>query len=556
VALGVASRQLDLLDPVTRFCDGALPPNSIFVFLHGQRDALFPDDMFTDLFAAVGRRSVPPSVVATVMVLQRLEGLSDREAADRYTFDARWRYAAGVGGWDGPDRAGFAHTVLVDMRERLRRSQRPDRVFEVALGAARQAGLLGRRRVLDSTPLYDAVATMDTITLIRSAIRGLLGVTGDGLAEQLRGVLRCGDDYTTAGKPVIDWDDTTAREALVDSRARDGYALLAVLDGVELPDAVGQAAHLLATVLGQDLDTDDNGQLRIARKVAPDRVISTVDPEARHGHKTSHRGFDGYKGHLAIDPDIELITAIAVTPGNAGDVEPVADLITDLTTTEPATTEPATTEPATTEPATTEPATTEPATTEPATAVYGDAAYGAGEVLDRLHNAGIDPKTKVQPPVAPAGKFTKDQFDIDLDAQQVTCPNQITIPIRPVTSHPRHAGKADFGAACAPCPLRAQCTDSKTGRHITIGHHEAHLTAARTRQQDPAWKADYRATRPKVERKIAHLMRRRHGGRRARMRGQHRIAADFALLAAATNLARLATLGLTHTPHRGWAINP
>ena len=105
----------------------------------------------------------------------------------------------------------------------------------------------------------------------------------------------------------------------------------------------------------------------------------------------------------------------------------------------------------------------------------------------------------------------------------------------------------------AGCPLRAQCTDSKTGRQITIGRHEAHLAAARTRQQDPAWKADYRATRPKIERKIAHLMRRRHGGRRARMRGRLRIAADFTLLAAAVNLARLATLGLTHTP-QGWTL--
>src|SRR5438105_2417955 len=99
------------------------------------------------------------------MVLQRLEGLSDREAVDRFTFDARWRYAAGVGGWDGTGRVGFARTVLVDLRERLRRSERPDRVFQVALDAVRAAGLLGRRRVLDSTPLYDAVATMDTITV-------------------------------------------------------------------------------------------------------------------------------------------------------------------------------------------------------------------------------------------------------------------------------------------------------------------------------------------------------------------------------------------------------
>jgi len=165
-----------MFDDVVRFCEGSLPENSIYGFLARERDRLFPDEMFADLFTAVGRRSVPPSVVATVMVLQRLEGLSDREAVERYAFDVRWRYAAGVGGYGGVGWVRFAHTVLVDMRERLRISRCPDRVFEVALAAAREAGLLGRKRVLDSTPLYDAVATMDTVTLIRSALRGLLGV--------------------------------------------------------------------------------------------------------------------------------------------------------------------------------------------------------------------------------------------------------------------------------------------------------------------------------------------------------------------------------------------
>ena len=110
VSLGEAPRQLDLLDPVTRFCDESLPASSIYGFLFRERDRLFADELFTDLFAAIGRRSVPPSVVAVVMVLQRLEGLSDREAVDRFTFDARWRYAAGVGGWDGAGPVGFANT--------------------------------------------------------------------------------------------------------------------------------------------------------------------------------------------------------------------------------------------------------------------------------------------------------------------------------------------------------------------------------------------------------------------------------------------------------------
>ena len=542
MSLGEAPRQLDLLDPVTRFCDESLPAGSIYGFLFRERDRLFPDELFADLFAAIGRRSVPPSVVATVMVLQRLEGLSDREAVDRFTFDARWRYAAGVGGWDGAGPAGFAHTVLVDMRERLRGSQRPDRVFEVALTAARQAGLVGRRRVLDSTPLYDAVATMDTVTLIRSAIRGLLGVADPVLEQRLRAVLSSGDQYVTAGKPVVDWDDKAARTALVDARARDGYALLQVLEGQkELPEPVDQAARLLATVLGQDLepDPDNPGGWRIARRVAKDRVISTVDPEARHGHKTNHRGYDGYKGHAAVDPDSEIITAVAVTPGNTGDVEPVADLIADLTNPD----------------LDDHPATGDENAAAGDPAVYGDAAYGAGDVLERLEEAGIEAMTKVQPPVAPAGMFTKDQFDIDLQAQTVTCPIGITIPIRPVRGDKKQAGKAEFGMHCRTCPLADMCTSSKSGRRITISRHEARLTAARTRQRDQAWKADYQATRPKVERKIAHLVRRRHGGRRARMRGTLRIAADFALLAAAVNLARLARLGLAHT-HGAWTLNP
>ena len=153
--------------------------------MHREHDQLFPDEAFVDLFAAKGRRSVPPSVVATVMVLQRLEGLSDREAVERYSFDARWRYACGVGSYDTGGWSGFSHTVLVDLRMRLRESSRPDRVFEVALQAAKAAGLVGRKRVLDSTPLYDAVATMDTITLIRSAIRNLVKIAEPELRVEL-----------------------------------------------------------------------------------------------------------------------------------------------------------------------------------------------------------------------------------------------------------------------------------------------------------------------------------------------------------------------------------
>jgi hypothetical protein len=187
------------------------------------------------------------------------------------------------------------------------------------LDAAREAGLVGAKRVLDSTPLYDAVATMDTITLIRSAIRGLLKLAGDELRSELEAALTSGDDYASGAKPRIDWDDEEERKALIDSRARDGYALLRLLDGRKLDPSVTEAAALLASVLGQDLEEADDGSFRIARRVAKDRIISTLDPEARHGHKTSARGFDSYKGHAAIDPDSEIITDTEVSPGNVVD---------------------------------------------------------------------------------------------------------------------------------------------------------------------------------------------------------------------------------------------
>ncbi len=533
MSLGLTPRQSGLFATTTSFCESRVPADSIYGLLHRQCFELFPDEMFADLFMDVGRRSVPPTIVAVVMVLQRLEGCSDREAVDRFTYDLRWKYAAGGLDFDYP---GFVHTVLVDMRARLAASEEPDRVFEVTLAAAREAGLVGRRRVLDSTALYDAVVTMDTVTLIRSAIRGVLAACASWEERALRAVLARDDDYRSAGKPVCDWEDRSAREELVDALARDARAVLAVLDGRELEPALARAAELLATVVGQDLESGEEGRFRIVRKVAKDRVISTVDPDARHGHKTAARGFDGYKGHLAIDPDSEMIVATDVSAGNAGDQTAVADLLAaDLPTAETAETA----------------ETTE--TTMIADGplmVYGDSAYGTGALLDSFEQSGIDTRVKTQPPRAPGGRFPKSEFRVDLDAGTVTCPAAHTVATRAITG----GQIARFGALCGACPLAANCTSSRSGRTIHLGEHERHLAAARAHQTDPEWKADYTQTRPTVERKIAHLMRRKHGGRHARVRGKPKVAADFQLLAAAVNLARLGVLGLTRQSG-GWALS-
>jgi hypothetical protein len=242
MTLGKSPTSEDAFRSGTSFCQDYVSANSIYGLLYRESHRLFPDEAFADLFADIGRASVPPRIVSVVMVLQRLEGLSDREAADRITFDLRWQYAAG--GLDF-SYAGFVHTVLVDMRARLRRSERPNRIFETALEVAHEAGLIGRRRVLDSTALYDAVATQDTVTLIRSAIRGLLRIVDEKLGTELRACCTRDDDYIAPGKPSCDWEDVQAREALVDALARDAYAILAALDGRTLTSEVMQAVKLV-----------------------------------------------------------------------------------------------------------------------------------------------------------------------------------------------------------------------------------------------------------------------------------------------------------------------
>jgi hypothetical protein len=231
---------------------------------------------------------------------------------------------------------------------------------------------------------------------------------------------------------------------------------------------------------------------------------------------------------VAVDPDSEVICAAEVSAATAGDAAVAPTLLGDLTPEGQGGGQAA------------------------RAVIYGDSAYGTGAHLAWLGRQQLTSMVKAQLPTAPGNRFAKDQFRIDLAAGTVTCPARVTTPILPTA---RGGGRARFGAACSVCPLRDACTSSVRGRVVAIHPHEADLAAARARQRDPAWLADYRATRPKVERKLAHLLRRRHGGRRARVRGLERVAQDFRLLAAATNLARFASLGLRFTAS-GWQVQP
>jgi len=294
----------------------------VYRFLAENRLGLFPDEMFVDLFASGrGRPSQPASVVAVVLVLQALEGCSDREAVERLRCDVRWKAAAGL----AVDDEGFHCSVLSLWRARLRASGRPQRVFDAVREWAAACGALSgsRRRALDSTVLDDAVATQDTVTMVSSQIRRVRRLVGAAAALELaRG-------YDGRARPACDWSDAGERAWLIDEPVTDAGAVLDAAEGLDLTDEQADAVGLLAVVAGQDVEADPKipGRWRIARRVARGRVVSTVDPEARHARKTRSRRRDGYKAHVVAEPDTGLITAVEPTAADASDARVGARLL-------------------------------------------------------------------------------------------------------------------------------------------------------------------------------------------------------------------------------------
>jgi len=510
---GRAEDQRDLLD-VESVAGHLMKPGSVFAFLAEHRRELFPDELFADLFSSGrGRPSVPADVMASVIVLQALHGLSDADTVDAVTFDLRWKAACGL-----PVTApGFHPTTLTYWRRRLAVSERPNRIFEVVREVVDQTGVLSgkTRRALDSTVLDDAVATQDTVIQLIAAIRRVRREV-PGAAEIV--ATRCtAHDYNDPGKPAIAWNDQAAREQLVDALVRDALAVLAAVGEHDDPKGA-DALALLALIAGQDVELVDEGseppRWRIAQRVAPDRVISVVDPESRHAHKTVHRRQDGFKAHVAVEPDTGIITDCSLTKAAGAENH---DAVVGIALLD--------------------------GETQPVT-VLADSAYGTGHARAALRDAGREAVIKPLPLRAPVpGGFTIDDFAIDFAAGTVTCPAGNTKRIT-------KARNVVFGTACRGCPLRFRCTTAKDGRSLKLHEHEALLRAARRQAETPEFQAVYRQHRPMVERSIAWLTR---GNRKVRYRGIAKNDHWLHHRSAALNLRRLIILGLDRQARR-WAI--
>jgi hypothetical protein len=509
VMLGTVDRQGSLLGVdslLARLFEG--DDDSFYARLASHGGEVIADEDFAECYAAgKGRPSIPPSLLMRAVLCQIREDVSDREAARRAAKDLDWKRALGI----EADEIPFHHTTLSVFRSRLLINDTDGVVRAKTIERAVDVGVFAKKvlAIVDSTGVMGAAAVADTYELLRQAIAKL--VTAAGGAKALPSRLRKRARAYVRGKAVIDWADAAARRGELDALVSTARELLVITAGDE--DCV-EARELLERIIDQDIDEepDDGAGPAIRHGVAPDRVVSVVDPEMRHGRKSQSSRVDGYKAHVLTDHDHEFVLAVTATPANVAEGPQAAPLVEAAKNAGVDVRE-----------------------------MLGDTAYGDGDTRVAVQAAGAKVTAKTQPP-ATTGKFLKTDFEIDPTVPCARCPaGHVTTAVFWQRDHKRRrvAGLQFPREICGECSLREQCTTSPNGRHVMLNFHEARLQAARAEQARAPTRRKLRR-RALVERKLAEL--KMHGMGKARYRGQRRALLQLRLTAAVVNIKKLFTL--------------
>ena len=558
--------QRDLMD-VSPQVARKIEPDSVYAILHEVGPSLLRDEDFAKMYAeGEGRPSHPPSLMAGILLLQRHEDVSDREATQRLKFDLRWQHALRLP-MDFPE---IPHSNLSHFRSRLIVHELEGQVFDRLAEMATEAAVVdpGEEQAIDSSHIFGAAAVQDTYELLQDGVRKLLETALEEAPEEAETLIEDQgiEGRLSAEKPDIDWTSEEERREWLQGIVQDARALLDALDGHTLvnSEAVQEAAELPSKILAQDItgpgegesggdgseegnsgdeassetvssnspsnDSDDEADAeegpRIRQGVATDRVISTVDPEMRHGRKSSSKRFDGYKVHVTEAVESEFITGVAVTLGNQhdGDVaEELAQQVRDRFGRAPS-------------------------------VLIGDSHYGSPdlraalkETFEEQFEETCEEEVEVvaKLPTSAGGngeQFDKTDFEVDLEEGKVTCPaGQTTERSHQARDHKdRPVQRFQFdGDVCAECPLRSECTSAKNGRTITLHYREEKLQEVRAYNETEEFEERYRQ-RPKVERKLSELLR-LCGLRVGRYFGQKKTELQALLAATVANLKRAGT---------------
>src|SRR6266852_3707898 len=524
--LGERSAQRGLFEADAMFAD-FVGRRNFYGFLASQRDELFRDADFAAVYCSTnGRPSVPPSLLATALVLQTYNGVSDEEAKQRAAYDLRWKVALGI----ELDMRPFAKSTLQEFRAQLIVHDQTRALFQRSLEVAKRRGVWKKGRApderqhiklaLDTTHILGRGAVKDTYNMLADGIvqvlRAFASLTGCELTELAEevGCAQYVQGPSFKGQADVDWTDPKARQRFLAEIMADAEQLLELVRGTrsdltkDSPEdqELVAAAGTLARILAQDIERDENGP-SLRQGVAPGRLISVHDPEMRHGRKSSSHRFNGHKAQVAVDTDSQLITAVDVLAGNAADADHALEVVEA----------------------------SETATGCKVVEVIGDCAYGAGDTRAEFAASGRTVVAKV-PEIHNQEFFAKTAFQIDLEAGTCTCPNQHTTrDLRPAKGG---GGMLVFATdTCATCPLRAQCTRGQGGRTVQVHPQEALLQQARELQASPAFD-EARRRRQVVEHRIARLVQ--LGIRQARYFGRTKTLFQLCLAAAVANLTLLA----------------
>ncbi len=539
--LGVRSAQRGLLEADHLYLD-YVGRGSFYGFLASLRGQLFRDEEFAELYCPDnGRDSVPPSLVATALLLQAYDKVSDAEAKQRADFDIRWKVALGIEVEDRP----FAKSTLQLFRAQLILHDRVRAVFQRSLQFARQTGYLKGRRMkvaVDTTYILGRGAVKDTYNLLADGIvqvvRALSDLDGTRPEEwALRHGLELYFGSSVKGEAEIDWDNQKERQALLQKIVADADLVLELARQVqgqfpeESPQRQGivEAAELLGQLLLQDVERQEDGPA-LKDGVSRDRIPSVHDPEMRHGRKSSSKRFDGHKAAVVVDTDSQLVTAVDILPGNAGDNTGVLELVEQSEENTGIAVEQS-----------------EENTGIAVEETIGDAAYGDGGTRQAFADAGRTLIAKV-PGRPNKACFPKEDFQIDLEAGTCTCPaGNVTHTLRTFGTRTNRLGRTYLArsfqfdpAVCGVCPLRSQCVAARYGAGRTVALHpqEALLQQARDFQRSEGF-AEYRRLRQAAEHRLARLVQ--LGVRQSRYFGRAKTRFQLLMAATVANLTLVAT---------------
>jgi hypothetical protein len=529
--LGKRSDQLGLFEADQLYLDW-VGRDSFYGFLASQRGKLFRDEDFADLYCLYnGRTSVPPSLLATALLLQTYDRVSDDGAKAHADFDIRWKVALGIAVEDSP----FAKSTLQMFRAQLILHEKVMAVFKRSITFARQTGHLKNRKikaVLDTSNILGRGAAKDTYNLLADGIVKLsrmlasLDGTKPEVWAQTHNLSRYFGPASIKAETQIDWEDAKARQKFLSGVVADADRLLEMARqalGAYAPESVEhkkltEAADLLAQLLLQDVERKPEGA-SIKQGVSRDRVISVHDPDMRHGRKSKAKLFDGHKAAVAVDPESQLITAVAVLAGNAPDNEQALELVEQ---------------------------TEENAQVEVGETI-GDCAYGDGTTRQEFVDAGRKLVAKV-PDRPNTTQIPKQDFRIELQNKTCTCPaGQECGTLESAGRREDRNGKSQEWLGfkfdpevCAVCPLRPQCVSAGPGKGRTVSLHpqEALLQEARAFQHSEEF-SPYRQLRQVAEHRIARLMQ--LGMRQARYFGRVKTLYQLLIAATVANLTLVAT---------------